>query len=198
MIYYCDNPGWGEEKGHIQGKTRKKIQHQAAYALLGYGLKKEYGFEEIPLMERNEYGKPFFFDFPQIHFNLSHCDEGVLCAVSKEEVGVDMERRLSYRAALAERICHERELAVLMNAGETKRAALLTRLWTAKESYLKYTGQGLRAELKELCFDEFVQDEFQALDCYFKIWGGDAYRICICSPQPIPSCIRVDWAQLCP
>ena len=63
----------------------------AVRGLLRESLARVYGLEEIPAMDRGSRGKPFFPDFPHIHFNLSHSGGLALCALSDGEVGVDIE-----------------------------------------------------------------------------------------------------------
>ena len=57
-----------------------------AYLLLCEGLRQEYGIMERPLFEYGEHGKPSIVGHPEIHFNLSHCREAVVCAVSDRPV----------------------------------------------------------------------------------------------------------------
>ena len=62
----------------------------AAYLLLCEALRKEYGITEKPIFEYGKHGKPFIIGYPDIHFNISHCREAVLCVVSSRPVGVDV------------------------------------------------------------------------------------------------------------
>ena len=39
----------------------------------------------------NEHGKPFLADHPEIHFNISHCKNGIAVAVSDQPIGIDIE-----------------------------------------------------------------------------------------------------------
>ena len=58
-----------------------------AYLLLKEGLRQEYGLTDNPIFEYNEHGKPSIVGHPEIYFNLSHCKEAVVCAVSDKPVG---------------------------------------------------------------------------------------------------------------
>ena len=62
-----------------------------AYLLLCEALRKEYGIMEPPVFEYGEHGKPYIVGHPDIHFNISHCKEAVLCVTSPRPVGVDVE-----------------------------------------------------------------------------------------------------------
>lgn len=82
--------------------------------------------------------KPYFKNYPEVRFSLSHSGDYVLLAMSHTEVGIDIEkiRELDFKA-LAER--H-------YTGGELKKAATLDgyfKVWTAKEAYLKLTAEGL-------------------------------------------------------
>ena len=88
---------------------------------------------------------------PRLHaargpcFNLSHAGELAVIAVSDTEVGVDVEHESSGPAALeaATVACTPAEAAVLDGFPLEARATAALRLWTAKEAYLKATGEGL-------------------------------------------------------
>ena len=43
-------------------------------------------------IEVAEHGKPYLPDFPEVHFNLSHSGNRVMCIVSDHEVGCDVEK----------------------------------------------------------------------------------------------------------
>ena len=71
-----------------------------AYQLLKEGLHKEYGITENPLFEYNEHGKPSIVGHPEIYFNLSHCKEAVVCAISNHPIGVDVESIREFKDSL--------------------------------------------------------------------------------------------------
>jgi 4'-phosphopantetheinyl transferase len=78
-------------------------------------------------------------------FNLSHAGELVVIAISAGEVGVDIEPETSAPAALeaAAIACTPAEAAALDRLPAEQRPSAALRLWTAKEAYLKATGEGL-------------------------------------------------------
>lgn len=91
-----------------------------------------------------ENGKPTFRDFPDVHFNLSHSKERVMCVVSPCEVGCDVERVKEGRSRLAERFFKESETRWIQSfpEGDAQDTAFC-RLWTLKECYMKVTGRGM-------------------------------------------------------
>ncbi|QIZ73438.1 4'-phosphopantetheinyl transferase family protein [Oxynema aestuarii] len=80
-----------------------------------------------------------------LQFNLSHSYGRVLYALTLgREVGVDLEYlRLVKVDALAQRFFSDREAAAIAEEPETEKQTLFFKLWTAKEAYLKATGEGL-------------------------------------------------------
>jgi 4'-phosphopantetheinyl transferase len=79
-------------------------------------------------------------------FNASDTGDFVAVALSRTEVGIDVElvRPLRRRDGLARRICTDGELEAFGRFPEEQRDAELLRLWTCKEAALKAIGIGLR------------------------------------------------------
>ena len=123
----------------------------AAYLLLCEGLKKEYGITEKPLFSYGPHGKPALRDYPDIHFNFSHCRDAVVCVISNRPVGIDVESVSHYKETVARYTMNERELREILEAERPDVA--FTRLWTMKEAVLKLSGEGLRDNLKEVLAD---------------------------------------------
>ena len=121
----------------------------AAFLLLMEGLEKEYGITEPPVLAFGPHGKPFLRDYPGIHFNLSHCARAVLCVISDAPVGCDVEAVVSpLDMDLVRHCCSPEEQAAIL-ASDHPEAAFCT-LWTRKEAFLKWTGEGLTDHLPEL------------------------------------------------
>ena len=91
-----------------------------------------------------ENGKPYFPDAPDVHFNLSHSGERVMCVISPFEVGCDVEIIKGDRGKLAERFFKPEESSWIKRF-ETLEAQseAFYRLWTLKECYMKVTGRGM-------------------------------------------------------
>ena len=89
-------------------------------------------------------GKPYLKDYPEIYFNLSHSGDYVCCAVGDEPVGVDIQKVVPVKAGLAERFFTENEIRQLKELSKEKREQLFFRMWSIKESYIKFTGRGMK------------------------------------------------------
>lgn len=73
-----------------------KEKHQevlCAYLLLRMALWEQCGWRDLPRIEVDELGKPFFPDHPDTHFSLSHTAGAAAAALADTPVGVDIEPR---------------------------------------------------------------------------------------------------------
>jgi 4'-phosphopantetheinyl transferase len=97
----------------------------------------------------NEFGKPRLAGDGQAHFNLSHCEERAVLAISDAEVGIDLERdRPIEHVDLAKRYFHPNEVVAITasrDEAEQRRAFFL--VWTLKEAVVKALGTGLSTPL---------------------------------------------------
>lgn len=121
-------------------------QCAAAYLLLKRALKEVYGIDENPVFEYDEGGKPTIRGHADIHFNLSHCAKAVACIVADRPVGIDVEETCRYKDNLARYAMNDEEYDQITHSDNP--ALTFTKLWTMKEALLKYTGEGLRRDIK--------------------------------------------------
>lgn len=80
-------------------------------------------------------------------FNLSHSGEGTVLAVSDHPVGCDLERLRIPPASFARRFFSDEEQRWICGQSGMRQAEAFFRIWTARESYLKLTGEGLTVPL---------------------------------------------------
>ncbi len=86
-------------------------------------------------------GKPYFLNFANLHFSISHCDKYVAVALCDRPVGIDIQKIGNFPKKVAERICSDDEYEMLLCA--KKPAVVFTKLWTRKEAVLKMKGVGI-------------------------------------------------------
>ena len=122
-------------------------EHDAAWHLLSVALSEIFGLNEMPEVRRGDKGKPYFPEFNDICFNLSHSHGAAVCAVHDKPIGVDVEKLRPAPKCLA--------------AGMDDRDFFC--LWTAKEASVKRRGGSAAALLRDyepdaLCrtFDDFL------------------------------------------
>jgi 4'-phosphopantetheinyl transferase len=88
-----------------------------------------------------------------LSFNLSHCDDLAVVAVSREcEMGVDVEceRIVPDVFAVAKMVFSPPELQSLVEAAEPERSRRFLHYWTRKEALIKGTGEGISDHLSEI------------------------------------------------
>ena len=81
-----------------------------AHALLREAVRLTWGWEELPRLEREERGKPWFPERPGYCFNLSHSGPYALCALGHAPVGADVEQVRPRRPFLPQRALSPEEL----------------------------------------------------------------------------------------
>ncbi len=106
-----------------------------------------------------ESGQPFLGSDNALHrgyLSLSHSGRYAACAACAAPVGIDLQKRTAVKKALLMRICAPGECGDWKRAEEGEYAAesgsldaasegasCFFRVWTAKESYMKLTGEGI-------------------------------------------------------
>lgn len=134
--------------------------------------------EPIPLTYRyGEKGKPYFENIP-LFFSLSHSGEYVICAVSRRELGADIQKIQSADVLkLAKRFFSESECRTLEGCeSHRERQRLFFGFWTRKEAYGKLTGEGLAATLREDMRSAEEQREVEWMD----VAPPEGYALAIC------------------
>ncbi len=133
----------------IDEATPATALHDLTHAFLGELLKKHYGIEKYRL-EKGEHGKPFLPDYPNIHFNISHCKGLLLCGFSESEIGVDAELIRPYNGRAAKRIFSAEEMEAVQRSSCPDEAFF--QIWTLKEALGKNLGTGLSSLMSEITF----------------------------------------------
>ena len=108
--------------------------------LLLWALQQTHGFAALPPLARTPLGKPYFPQYPGLHFNLSHSGPLTVCALSTLPVGVDIEQIRPRGASLPRYALTEGEYTTFQRMGGDWPAFYA--LWTRREAWCKYTGQG--------------------------------------------------------
>ena len=136
---------------------QQRIKQNADNMLIGeilakVAIKKTFG---INIAKQNfaysEYGKPYLSNYPDVHFNISHSGEYVVCAVNDKPIGVDIQKIGEYNPDVAKRVCNEKELKQIKDSLD--KASEFTKLWTQKEAVLKMHGIGIASGDIKNCLD---------------------------------------------
>lgn len=152
-------------------------------------------------VEKTDAGKPYFPNCKPIHFSISHSCEYWVCAVALTNIGVDIQEHVIGRnetreeatkrfRKMAHRFFHPLEARFVEYEGADSFYQFFT-VWSAREGYVKNTGNGIDKEFSEHCV---VSEDFQALsevnacwqamDRYFrKTIYKKEYSLCVCADE---------------
>lgn len=112
------------------------------------------------IFTRNKPGKPYWVK-SDLHFNISHSGKWVVCSIGNMPSGVDVEIDQAVDMAIAKEYFLPSEYQYLLMLPIAKRNLALLKLWTIKESYLKYTGEGLSGDLESVdCLTLLQRQDF--------------------------------------
>lgn len=150
----------------------KETEHEIGKKLAEYALENAFGIRSS--LRHDSRGKPYF-DAHGVFVSISHSDGLCLAAVSDKELGADIERinggdRLT---RLAQRFFTEEEADAVKTGGEDR----FYEIWCAKESYIKYTGEGFSRPLGSF---SVLNSEMKY--SYFR-YGN--YMIAVCSDEQV-------------
>lgn len=150
-------------------------QHLSSQELLLESLRLLSCRDTLPSIAYSPLGKPFFPDFPHLHFNISNNGQFTVCAISTHPVGVDIERiKIRNPKLFTYALCEEEWFKHKTLGGDWP--AFYT-LWTKKEAWSKYTGAGLRQ-----CLQSAPPEE----NLHFASYAGEDWRAAVCGEESPP------------
>ncbi len=128
--------------------TKREIEKLAGE----YAIRKVFSdLFDIRDLQINRDGKPCVEDCPY-HFNLSHSGDYLLLAVGDTPVGADIEKITKIRPKTVEKYFSPSEQDQVKKNG-TK---VFFELWCNKESYIKYTGEGIKGLSRNLVYPQEI------------------------------------------
>jgi 4'-phosphopantetheinyl transferase len=166
----------GETERRSIERTRKekdKIEKILGWTMCRMEASLRYGVYPAEIrLDFHEKGKPFFPDFSDFKFNITHGGNIVAVAFcNHHEVGIDVEANdRKVNPTIAERYFTPAETAFLQKIPTEQRLYAFLRLWTIKEAYLKMTGDGLSKPLTSF--------EIQYVENKTKIYEDEKLQDC--------------------
>lgn len=171
-----------------------RFQSAVAYALLCYVLSLNgYEISDYTLLKTPN-GKPYLDGCP-LKISISHTEGAVACAISSDEVGVDIQKKTDRYHSVAKRVCTENEIELLTQSDTP--VDDFAKLWTLKESYVKCIGTGISDNLKQYDFSSVANGrETSAYGCGFLMIDGGRYILSSCSSKPITSVKKISISEM--
>ncbi|MCD8391397.1 MAG: 4'-phosphopantetheinyl transferase superfamily protein [Firmicutes bacterium] len=166
-----------EKISRLKHREDKTLSLAAGYLIdLGLG---EYGLCERGMKYAfGKNNKPYFAEYRDIFFNVSHSGSFAVCAFSDFEVGCDIETSEKYNERFLKRFFSKNEREAVMNADD--RAGEFIRFWTRKESFLKASGDGITRTLADLDTTADTIEENGAVYRFTEYKILDRAPICVC------------------
>ncbi|MBE6933227.1 MAG: 4'-phosphopantetheinyl transferase superfamily protein [Ruminococcaceae bacterium] len=172
MLYVCGS----EYSGKDASTAVRKLLAAAFLRLTG---------EAMPEIKTLPAGKPYWED-GNLHFSLCHTRQAVFCAISDGIVGLDAEKIRPVSPAVVSRVLSPEELRQFDGSDEG-----FMRLWTLKEAYVKYTGEGLHGYPNKLSFDG---TRLMGSELFFASLRHRDWMVSICSEKA--QTLSVFWDEL--
>ena len=143
-------PTWRREQSLRFRFLIDRVLCAKAFIMLSEALRHDYGIADELLFDYGFHGKPTLNGHGNIHFNLSHCRKGILCVVDETSpVGCDIETVVdTINPNLIDNYFSLSEKTYIQCSNSPLTA--FTELWTRKEAFLKYTGDGLTDNLSTI------------------------------------------------
>ena len=127
------------------------------------------------LVEEN--GKPYLKNCPY-NFSISHSGDYVAVAVSKAQIGVDIEKIRELDLKIINQISSEKDLEYFDNSSDKKDTFF--KIWTFKEAFVKKTGEGISSKIKDIYINYLFKFNGSFFYEYNKIKG---YKIAVASSE---------------
>lgn len=163
---------------------KDKMLSLGAGILIDKGLR-AFGLREACVrIEEGKYGKPYFPDYQELHFSVSHSEKMVLAVFADTEVGCDIEYMDAVDLKLAEKFfCRSEYEYIMEHEGQERREAFY-RVWTLKESFVKTAGSGLMLPMNEFCIkigkDIKVEQQYNEEQYCLQGWKEGEYCAALC------------------
>lgn len=154
-------------------------------------------------VERTERGKPYFPELQEVKVSVSHSGKYWVCACSDEEVGIDLQEHVRMQGESIEeatvrfrRMAHRFFHPVEAKFVDGDSYARFFGVWAARESFVKYTGQGIDAVFSEHCVIPVKESEWPRMNGEegIETWSAQGsyfsetryrenYTLCVCTRE---------------
>lgn len=179
----------------FQKKLQAQLQEKKNAFLMHCMQLQGISLENHP-MKKSTNGKPFLDGKSDCAFNLSHTIKRnsspakgcIVLGFDISEVGVDAEYLRPLSPNLAKKICSDEEYKTYLHHPAADQ--YLIKLWTLKEAYSKFTGDGIKMDFSKLYFT--VYEETKEYTVYHLLNHPDIifYQYAPCPELWISICMK--------
>lgn len=140
-------------------------------------------------IEKSATGKPYLKNSGLGHISISHSGKYFAFGMGPCNLGIDLQEHIldsrNYRQMM-KRFFHEEEIQYILKGREEEFLTRFFKVWTAKESYVKYTGNGIDDNYASFS----VLDLRRALQFSYVDEIDDGYTLCVCTEPTHEICIK--------
>lgn len=133
--YINSMPAERIKKYNQYSSAKNKLNCLTSYLLLWFSLKQNFPIKTPPSFIYGANQKPYITENKNVFFNISHTTDCVICAISDNEIGVDVEKIRQINLNISKKICTPSEHKLFEKS--SSKLEFLLKIWTKKESYVK-------------------------------------------------------------
>ena len=186
-FWYEKIPDFRKEKIDALKPEKSKLLSLGAGMLLDKALR-DVGIDDYEIA-LDEHEKPHIKGHGDVFFNISHSGEVAVLGISDREIGVDVEKIKHFKDSLIDYVFapQEQNMAKELATAGSDMDKVYTRLWTVKESIMKYSGKGISLGPKNILLraeNGKIKASSAACDCEalnLIPFEYDDYQITVCS-----------------
>ena len=185
-------PGWA---GCLPAQYRATVSSAGApaYLLLAAALVYTQGSAAaLQHLQRGPHGKPVFA-LPGLHCSLSHSGSAAFCALGNAPCGADVQQAVPVKEGLAQYALGPQAAAWVQSHARPQ--AAFARAWALRESWLKYTGEGLAGlrRAPDICPGDPISGLPAGISCTCFELG--AYHAAVCANEPCAAPVYISPQQ---
>lgn len=136
------------EKINKYKEENDKITHVISYTIPKIELARKLNINPSDIyIVRKEGERPFYKDYPEYFYSVSHSNSYLGFVLSKNNIGLDIEQRQIRKFEALKMVSTDSEIEEATELDDKYK------LWTFKEAYAKYIKKGLGSYLKEISYD---------------------------------------------
>lgn len=150
-----------------------------------------------PIIKTEKYGKAYISNFEDIHFNVSHSNNMISCAISDRPVGTDIEYNdPQIDLNIAKQYFFNSEYENIMKSPNPPDEFFS--YWVLKESYMKYTGLGFNLSLNsfEILKDKEIKLKNDKNNLKFGLFDIEEYKLGIAGHYTIKNAVNYNINDL--